>query len=199
MDNAANKHMHKHKHADLIRSFEDPARDEWQQPQKVMAKLRPLDRKKVIDIGSGSGYFTKYLLKENAYVTAADVDDKFLNYIQTHFSKKDYPRLETKKIEFNDPMMGKEKFDLAFTSNTYHHIDNRIEYFEKVRLGLKPEGKLAVLDFTPDIKGEKEFGPPMEMRISPDQVVKELSSAGFKKIHVITNLLDYQYLIIADK
>jgi ubiquinone/menaquinone biosynthesis C-methylase UbiE len=119
--NASNQHMHKKSHAELIKAFDDPARDGWQKPQDVLKLMGHLKDKKLIEIGAGSGYFTKYFFKAGGEVIAADVDKTFLEHIQ-----KTLPQVQTKKIPFDDPEMESNSFDVAFTSNTYHHIDERV-------------------------------------------------------------------------
>jgi ubiquinone/menaquinone biosynthesis C-methylase UbiE len=188
----ANEHMHKKSHAELIKSFDDPARDEWQQPSKVIELMGALKNKKLIDIGSGSGYFTFKFQKAGARVVAADVDDKFLAHIQ---SQKGAP--EIRKIEYSDPKMNEAEFDFAFNSNTYHHIDNRIDYFKKVLRGLKTGGKLVIVDFKLPMPEGKRIGPKESMRIPVDVVLKELSLAGFGRFEIYNHALPLQYVVVA--
>jgi 2-polyprenyl-3-methyl-5-hydroxy-6-metoxy-1,4-benzoquinol methylase len=115
---SANEHMHRVSHAELIKRFDDPKRDEQQRPEVVMKLLSPLANLEVIDIGIGSGYFAKHLLDGGAFVTGADVDDKFLKFVTEKFSAQDYPRFKILKIDFNDPKMKADFYDMAFTSNT---------------------------------------------------------------------------------
>lgn len=193
--NHANKHMHKKSHAELIKSFNDPARDKWQRPQIVLLKMGDLHNRNVIDIGSGSGYFTKYFIQANAQVTAADVDERFLDYIKMNLKSSN---LFLKRIRYDDPLMGKDQFDMAFTCNTYHHIDNRVGYFRKVLKGLRKGGKLVVVDFKKENLNVK-VGPPLSMRIDVNEVRKELELAGFKNIQIDHNSLTRQYIVIAYK
>ena len=188
----ANLHMHKKSHAELIKSFDDPARDEWQQPNKVIELMGIIKNKKLIDIGSGSGYFSFKFQKAGANVVAADVDDKFLGHIQ---SQKNAP--EIRKIEYSDPKMSEGEFDFAFNSNTYHHIDNRIEYFQKVLKGLKNGGKLVIVDFKLPMPAGKRIGPKESMRIPVDIVLKELSQAGFGRFEIYNHALPLQYVVVA--
>jgi predicted methyltransferase len=189
--------MHKSSHEELIRRFEDPKRDEWQEPQKVLALMRPLSGIKLIDIGSGGGYFTKYFIREGAQTVAADVDKKFLDFVRSRFEKN--KNFSSRLIEYTDPKMGQAQFDVAFNCNTYHHIENRVEYFKKVYAGLKPAGRLAIVDFAP-LRGQpRQFGPPDSMCIDEKVVQEELMAAGFKIMTVHTQTLKYQYIIIATK
>jgi 2-polyprenyl-3-methyl-5-hydroxy-6-metoxy-1,4-benzoquinol methylase len=196
--NKANKHMHRSSHEELVQGFEDPKRDQEQRPDIVMKLLSPLRGLSVIDIGVGSGYFTKYLLKSGASVTGADVDDKFLKIVSEKFSSKKYPLFRTLKIDYNDPKMEEEFYDMAFTSNTYHHIENRVDYLRKVLLGLRPAGRFVVFDYKKNLN-VAHSGPPQEMRIHHDLVVEELKKAGFQSI--ILNISDFEnhYLIVARK
>jgi SAM-dependent methyltransferase len=197
--NMANQHMHQKPHKELIACFDDPVRDEWQKPHLVLKHLGSLKGKRIIDIGAGSGYFTKFFLSRKGVVVAADVDQVFLDHLKKTFPISQYPNLSTNKVDYNDPRMEKESFDLAFTSNTYHHIDNRVEYFKKVFAGLRPGGKLAVLDFTPSPISKKELGPPLKMRVDPITVFDELKKAGFSELELIDKEFDHQYLIMAEK
>jgi ubiquinone/menaquinone biosynthesis C-methylase UbiE len=195
----ANQHMHKTEHAELIKRFDDPTRDEWQRPEKVLELMGPLSGKTLIDIGVGSGYFTSYFLKAKANVVAGDVDAKFLDHIKTKFPAKDYPKLTLSKIAYDNPNMKANSFDYAFTSNTYHHIENRVEYLKKVKTGLKVGGHFVVVDFKPNPKTQKRVGPPLEMRVPVTTVVQELLEAGFDHLRIYDLELEHQYVVIGSR
>ena len=57
----------------------------------------------------------------------------------------------------------------------YHHIDQREQYFRQLQQSLRPEGRVAVIDF----KMDSPEGPPPSARIVPDRVKKEMQSAGY--------------------
>jgi ubiquinone/menaquinone biosynthesis C-methylase UbiE len=191
-DNHANRHMHKSSHADLIERFEDPNRDRQQRPDVVMGLLAPLKGVRLIDIGVGSGYFTKHFLDAGAQVTGADVDDKFLQHSSKRFSGQAFSAL---KIAYDDPQMSEAQYDLAFMANTYHHIDDRVNYLKKVRAGLKPSGRFVVFDFKKNVKHTS--GPPLSMRISLPEVLRELRAAGFQELTVHEQDFPDHYLVIA--
>ena len=81
----ANEDMLQSSHEDLARVFDSSARDDWQKPDEVIAFLGDLEDKTVVDLGSGSGYFTFRLLATGASVIAADID----NGIFRHYRGKD--------------------------------------------------------------------------------------------------------------
>jgi ubiquinone/menaquinone biosynthesis C-methylase UbiE len=197
--NSANKHMHKAPHHQLINNFEDPKRDLWQKPELVMKLLSPLKGLEVIDIGVGSGYFSNHLLDAGAKVTGADVDEKFLEHNRKRFDEKQFPNFTTLKIDYDDPKMKNAFYDMAFTSNTYHHIENRVEYLKKVKAGLKSSGRVVILDFKKSNDKKAHFGPPQSMRLPVETVVSELKQAGFDKVSVNVDDFADHYLVIATK
>lgn len=182
--------MHKKSHEDLIKTFDDPSRDEWQRPEVVLKLMGEMKGKKVIDIGTGSGYFAKYFFNSGADLVAADVDQKFLDHV-----KKVLPKVKTALIQFDDPLMDQSSYDIAFTSNTYHHIDKRVPYLQKVLKGLKSGGKFVVVDF--NLKSEN--GPPKELRVDVSVTTKEYLEAGFSEVHIYQDKLPKQYIVIGIK
>lgn len=198
-NNVANHHMHKSSHKKLISNFEDPNRDIWQKPELVMKLIAPLKGLEVIDIGVGSGYFSKHLLLSGAKVTGADVDEKFRLYSRKRFPQNKFPHFSTLEIDYDDPKMKDRFYDMAFTSNTYHHFENRVEYLKKVKAGLNPSGRFVILDFKKGKDKVAHFGPPQRMRVPAETVVAELRQAGFKKVTVNESDFTDHYLVIATK
>ena len=199
--NDANKHMHNQPIDELIASFESKERDATQRPYEVIELFGDLSGKKILDIGAGSGYFSFKLAKKGAIVIAGDVDDEFQNYIKNKIEDSlDYSgKIELRKLEYNDPMLSENEVDGAIVVNTYHHIDDRVSYFKKVKNGLKADGSLMIVDFKKENFKEKVQGPPYELRLSSKAIVEELKKAGYKEINVNNELLPYQYIIIAKK
>ena len=80
--------------------------------------------------------------------------------------------------------------------DTYHHIESRPAYFAKVRDGLKPGGRLVVIDF---FRRDLPVGPQVAMKIAETQVMAELQQAGFSAVTVDRELLPYQYIVMAQR
>ncbi len=189
----ANEHMHRTDFETLVNHFEDPERNEWQKPQLVMDKMGDLSAKTVADIGAGSGYFSFRLARKAEKVIAIDIDQRFLNYIKE--KKASLPEglpLETRLAEEDDPHLAPNEADIVLLVNTYHHINNRPQYFAAVRKDLKPGGFLMVVDFK---KQDSPMGPPLRMKLAVETVIDELKKAGFTDISVDQESLKYQYIV----
>lgn len=195
---SANEHMHQSSFDDLVSRFEDPERAVWQQPEKVFALMGDIQGKTLMEIGAGTGYFSFMAREKGARVIAADIDERFLDFIQ---AKRDSlgiepGQMEIRKIPETSPGMRPNEVDLVYMVNVYHHIEGRPEYFARLLQNLKNGGKLMIVDFK---KEDTPHGPPTEMRLSPDEVKKELSQAGFNNVEEHSDILPEQYILIAGK
>ena len=190
--------MHKTDFDELVRRFENPERAQWQQVDAVIAWMGDVDGKTIVDLGAGTGYFSFPLAEAGAQVIAADVDERFLNYIEDKLSEKGLPggSIETRAVPMDGPGLEPESIDGLLTVNVYHHLENREAYFAKVRRALRPGGTLWIVDFK---KIETPVGPPMRMRLDANEVKRELEAAGFSAVEIDAERLPYQYLIAAQR
>jgi len=186
--------MHKTPVKELIKRFESPERDAYQQPEKVLSYLGDISGKTIIDIGAGSGYFTSKLARKGANVIAADVDDEFLAHLHNRVENERLNNVTVRKIPYDSPDLKPQEVDMALVVNTYHHIEDRAVYFKKLKEGLKGDGSVVIIDF---FKSDIPVGPPTNHKLSMDVVVAELKKAGFTTLDVNVDLLPYQYIIKA--
>ena len=84
-----------------------------------------------------------------------------------------------------------EPVDLVLVVDTYHHIDDRVAYFSRLKASLRPNGRLAVVDFT----AASPEGPPRDHRIPSEQVTSELEAAGYSLVATHT-FLPRQYFLV---
>ena len=158
------------------KDFDDPARDEWQLPSRVIDALKLTSGQLVADIGAGTGYFTVRLAKSPAAPTvyAVDIEPSMVEYVRQRAAReglKNVVAVQAGADRTNLP----EPVDLVLVVDTYHHIPNRVAYFTALKAHVKPGGRLAIVDFRKD----SPSGPPVEFRFTPDQINAELASAGF--------------------
>ncbi|MEQ1731610.1 MAG: methyltransferase domain-containing protein [Vicinamibacterales bacterium] len=156
--------------------FDDPSRDAWQEPARVVDALQLSRGQTVADIGAGTGYFTVALAKSPASprVYAVDVEPAMVEYVRQRAAKEGLTNVRAVQASAqraNLPF----PVDLVLLVDTYHHISNRVGYFTTLRLRMKPTARLAVIDHRPGAPG----GPPEAVRVTPEQVSTELAKAGF--------------------
>lgn len=189
----ANHHMNKTDFNELAASFENPEREVWQKSAEVIKFFGDLKNKTIIDIGAGTGYFTFKIGEPSAKLIAADPDERFLDYMKQRLEKSNSKNITIRKAEYENPPVEINEADLVFMIDVYHHIENRKEYFLKVKSGLKKSGKLVIVDFK---KGDFEVGPPDEMKLKQEQIISELKSTGLNLVKVDSTTLPYQYMLM---
>jgi len=187
---------HQHHHppasaAEYARHLEDPSRDEWQKPQDVLEALAIKHDEAIADIGAGSGYFSRRFAKHAAKVYAVDIDRALLKRV----TKDAPPNLVTVLAEPDDPKLPEHAVDTIFLCDVLHHIENRGAYYKKLAMAMKPAGRIVMIDFQ---KRELPVGPPVDMKLSEGDVVKELTAAGFAKSKSF-DFLPYQYFLVFER
>ena len=162
--------------AHMEHRFDDPARDEWQMPGRVIDALALAPGQAVADIGAGTGYFTVRLARSAARPTvyAVDIEKAMVDYVRQRAAKeglKQVVAVQASATRANLP----EPVDVVLVVDTYHHIPDRPVYFRELRKSMKPAARLAIIDFR---KGAPS-GPPEEFRFTPEEITAELKQAGF--------------------
>jgi predicted methyltransferase len=175
------------------RSFDNPARDEWQKPDQVLAALNLKSGQAVADIGAGTGYFTVRLAAHEAApkVYAVDIEAAMVEHIRKRAEKeglRNVVAVQGSSTSANLP----EPVDLVLVVNTYHHIADREGYFRRLRSSMKPGGQLAIVDW----KKGAPMGPHREHRFTAAQIKSELEKAGFELAAQHEFLPNQEFLIL---
>ncbi len=164
---------------DITRSlYNSPWRARWQQPERVVQTLAIQSGARVADLGAGGGYFTFRLadaVGPAGKVYAVDIDKGNLDYIARRAQEQGYSNVETVLAKYDDPLLPKGDIDLIFTCNTYHHLQNRADYFKSAARYLKPEGRVAIIDLNGTGWINRLFGHWTPKETTRD----ELQAAGY--------------------
>jgi cyclopropane fatty-acyl-phospholipid synthase-like methyltransferase len=158
------------------REFDDPARDAWQMPDRVLEHLDLRPGQSVADIGAGTGYFASRLAKSPARpaVYAVDIEPSMVEYLKRRAAREGLTNLTPVLARSDSPNLP-VPVDTVLIVDTYHHIPNRVEYFRRLKASLAPGGRLAIIDFRKDAPA----GPPPEFRFTAEEISDELAQAGF--------------------
>ncbi len=172
--------------------FEDPGRDAWQLPDSVLAVLLDRDDLVVADIGSATGYFPVRFAHKlpRGLVYGADIEPGMIFYLNDRARHEGFRNLVSVLAAPDDPHLP-QPVDLVFLCDTYHHIDARIAYFERLRMLLRPGGRVAIVDYRLDSKR----GPPH--KLSPEAVRSEMQAAGYALVAEHAFLPEQYFLVFA--
>jgi len=155
--------------------FDDPTRDTWQKPERVIRTLALPPNAAVADIGAGTGYFAVRLARAipKGRVFGVDVEPNMVRYLAERARHEALANLTALAGEPDDPRLPMA-VDLAIMVDVYHHIGDRVRYFRNLRRYLKPGGRVAIIDHR-----RAPEDPPEAMLIAPSRVKEELKRAGF--------------------
>jgi predicted methyltransferase len=172
-------------------AYEGFDRDEWQQPERVVADLALAPGAKVADLGAGGGYFTFRLARAvgpDGRVYAVDIDAGMNEHVARQAQKEGLANVRTVLAATDDAKLP-EPVDLLFTSNTYHHLEERVAYFRGVReRQLTPDGHVAIVEFRPGKTSHATARKTIE---------QEMGAAGFRLVKSFDYLERQHFLVFA--
>lgn len=125
-------------------------RNNYVQFENIIDALNVTDGMSILDIGSGPGY-ASFVFAEKLHgsgeVFATDIREDFVNYINDEAKRRSLSNLHSVLVKEDglDQFYSKHWYDLVFMANTYHVIDNRIEYFTQLRKLLTPNARLVLV------------------------------------------------------
>ncbi|HEV8724534.1 MAG TPA: methyltransferase domain-containing protein [Candidatus Binatia bacterium] len=178
-----------------IGSLEDPKRDAYQKPHEVLTALNLKPGEVIADIGAGSGYFTFRLAHQvsaKGKIYAVDVSPDMILHINRRIRELKATNVVAVLADPDDPLLPDHSVNRFFFSDSWHHIDNQTKYLSLMKKMLKPNGEVVMIDFH---KKDLPVGPPMQMKIAREDLIKQMNSNGFRLAKEHT-FLPYQYFLV---
>ncbi len=169
------------------RIYEPADRDSWQHPERVIESLSIAPGQRIADLGAGGGYFTFRLARAvgaTGVVYAIDVDPDMTGLLERSAAEGDYTNVEVLLVDPAAPELPHTGLDLIFTCNTYHHLEERPDYFKRLKRYLSPDGRVAIIDHKPEGWLQRIF--PHSSR--SETIRSEMEAAGYRLQS------DYDYL-----
>lgn len=185
---------HRFEHADeWAKVFDDPTRDAWQQPDRVIAALALAPAMVVADIGAGTGYFAVRLARAvpAGSVIATDVEPDMVRYLTERAKRDGLANLRAVATPPDSPELAPASVDRVLVVDVWHHLGDRVAYAKRLAAALRPGGRIAVVDY----KLDATRGPPPKHRLAPDQIAADLRAAGLA-VEIAPVELSQQYIVI---
>lgn len=177
-----------------VKMFEDPERDKWQKPAEVVKALNLKPGNVIADLGAGTGYFTRLFavsVAPGGTALGLDIEPSMVTYMKEDATKLHLENYLARVVKTDDPELKPESLDVLFICDTYHHLEDRVNYLKRAAKGLKKQGRVVVVDFH---KKELPVGPPVDHKMAEEIVLKEFEEAGFRLLKS-RDILPYQYFL----
>jgi ubiquinone/menaquinone biosynthesis C-methylase UbiE len=149
----------------------------------------------VADIGTGDDplhplHISK-AVGESGKVLCVDIDEKALEKLRHKLEENGVTNIQTQLGKPDDPMLPANSVDAVLISNAYHEMPEHAAMLTHIRLSLRPEGRLVVIESI----SEKNKSLPRERQVkdhelSPEILGGELKAAGFEIPNGAETLVD---------
>ncbi|MGM0606150.1 MAG: class I SAM-dependent methyltransferase [Halobacteriota archaeon] len=163
-------HTFDHEKAD---GLEDPGRYRYCSREELLAAIDAATRSHVVDLGSGTGFYTDDLAAVVDRVSAIDIQPE----MHAYYREKGVPEnVELFERSTDDIPLADEGADAAVSTMTFHELplEGTIEELRRV---LEPGSPFVIVDWSAN--GAGEAGPPIDERYTVSEAVAEIEAGGF--------------------
>ncbi len=152
------------------------------QPEKLLRELGLGEGMTIADIGCGPGFFTipaAQIVGPGGVALAADIQGEMLSAVRSRALEYGLTNVRIVKTNDREIPIAPESCDFALLAFTLHEIEFRASFLHRAARLLKPGGRLLALEWD---KLEGPVGPPLEDRISPEELVADAQAAGLRVV-----------------
>ena len=176
---------------EYIKLLEGERRVAGLQVDKVIETLKLKSDRKIADIGSGSGLFTRPLAKKagKGMVYAVDIDQKLLDHVAKTSADEKLSNVKTILAAEDDPKLP-EPVDLIVIIDTMHHIANQPTYVKTLKKYLRKDGRIAIIDFSKTWPAGHE-----KMIYKLEDLDGWMKAAGYKQVETY-DFLDNNFFVV---
>jgi SAM-dependent methyltransferase len=161
-----------------IQNLLAPDRIERFQVPLVLDKLDPAPDALIGDLGCGPGIFSLAFAQRcpAGVVFASDIEPAQLDALRERAAKAGLSNIVPVLAALDDPFFPPARLDMVFIADTYHHLENRVEYMRRLARCLAPGGRVVLIDYKP---GPLPHGPPPDHKLAAGVMASEMKQAGY--------------------
>lgn len=130
------------------------------------------------DIGCGTGFFTLPLANEVRQVYALDIRAEMLEDLNESLAQLQIRNVKVFQSDESCFPLTEQLVDGILISLVLHEVDDPVKFFHELNRILKRSGRLIVIEW---LKASTKMGPPVEHRLSSEQLDEWAITAGLVK------------------
>lgn len=174
----------------VAKTLDNPNRDKSQKPEEIIAALDLKPGMGVADIGTGTGYMLPFLSKAvgpTGYVLGEDIAQDFLDRAKARITSENLANTKVRLGTERDANLP-SGLDVELVLDVYHHFDYPDTMLASLARGLKPDGRLVIIDFYRKDRAD-------HIRLEREDVIKEIESNGFRLTANRDKIGNNQYML----
>jgi len=164
--------------------------------QKVIETIGLKPGMVIGEVGAGTGRVTVWLavtVGPTGHVYANDISASGLDHLRKRCAREGLTNVTTILGRVEDPLFPRAALDIAFMTNTYHHLEKPIELVRNLLAALKENGILAI------VERDKDRTPHKGEATSREDFIAQMEEAGFEVIKVDTSMQEDNIYIARPK
>jgi ubiquinone/menaquinone biosynthesis C-methylase UbiE len=137
------------------------------------------------EVGAGTGRVTVWLadaVGPKGLVYANDIDVEALDHLRKRCLREGLENVRTIVGTVTDPGLSPKALDIAFMTNTYHHLEKPVELVRNLLPTLKASGRLVI------VERDYDRSPHKHEATTKQDFIKQMDQAGFKVIQIDTSM-----------
>jgi ubiquinone/menaquinone biosynthesis C-methylase UbiE len=161
--------------------LEREGREKEQRPDEIIRTMGLRDGDVVADLGCGTGWFARRLARAIAptgRVFAIDIQPEMLDLMKGYLEKEGVTNVVPVLGASADPKVLPGTLDWVLMVDVYHELQEPKAMLARIRESLKPEGKVALVEYRAEGDSAAHIRP--EHRMSVQQILEEWTPAGFR-------------------
>jgi len=164
--------------------------------QKVIRTIGLKPGMAIGEVGAGTGRITVWFaatVGPNGKVFANDIDASALDHLRKRCAKEGLTNLTTILGTVEDPKLPAKALDIAFMTNTYHHLEKPVELVHNLLPTLKEGGILAIVERDKDRSAYKNEATTQK------DFIRQMDQAGFEVIKIDTTMREDNIYLMRPK
>ncbi|MBI4971176.1 MAG: class I SAM-dependent methyltransferase [Candidatus Omnitrophica bacterium] len=142
--------------------------------------IRPFLGRRVMEIGSGIGNISAFLLAGRERVVLTDISNNYLSTLKQRFAAKSEVRIGAFDLDTGQPSYRDENINSIVCMNVLEHIQDDARALEYLKDTLVPGGRLALLvPAHPTLFGTLDEALGHFRRYSKQELSEKITAAGF--------------------
>ncbi len=174
--------------------LENPEREAWQKPDRVVELLGLEPGDVACDVGAGPGYLALRMARvvgPTGAVYAIDVDPRMIEAISRRLAAAGIENVHPILSDARRGALPPRRCRVILVVNAFHHFPDGAAYLRKLGGRLAPGGRIVIVDFH---RRKLPVGPPVGHKVSRADVAAAANRAGLEVARE-RRFLPYQYFL----